>query len=283
MKVLGEIRNESLVKYCDRLPFPVVIVDKDYNVILLNREASAKFPECRDKTKCYEITHGLNRPCWEIQGDKVCPVRRLQLGEEPFVCHEHGGKSMHMLVASRVEDDLFMELYLDKYVTQLVHDLKVMAETDSLTGVFSRRKLEEFLRSEVERCKRYHRPLSVLFIDVDNFKQINDTYGHNKGDEVLKSIAHVIRKETRKTDFVGRFGGEEFLIVLPETELDHAYAVAERIRKSIERLDFGVGRVSVSVGVTDLREDDDLESLFNRVDRAMYLAKEKGKNRSEIL
>ncbi len=259
------------------------MVDSEYNVLLMNDRAEEEFSPSEEKRKCYEITHGIDRPCWELQSDVSCPVRRLQQGEAPYAFHEHDNKGFHVLVAERLDDDLFMELYIDTYVADLIRELKFLAETDNLTGFYNRRKIEELLRKEIERFRRYKNPLSVLFIDLDNFKKLNDTYGHQKGDEILRGVARLIERELRKTDFVGRFGGEEFLVVLPETDAEGALKVAERIRRSVEKADFGVEGVTVSIGVTELKEGDTLETLFNRVDRAMYLAKERGKNRSELL
>jgi len=147
-------------------------------------------------------------------------------------------------VASRVDEDLYMEFFLDSYISDIIRQLRFLADIDSLTGFYNRRKIEEILQGEMARSKRYGDPLSVIFIDIDNFKHINDTFGHRKGDEVLRKVADLIRREIRKTDSVGRFGGD---------------------------------------GVTGLKGEDDYGSLFVRMDRAMYLAKKKGKNRVEIL
>ncbi len=283
MKVFKRVKREGLFDYCDKVPLPLIVVDSDYNVVLMNRRAEEKFPSVKRFAKCYELTHGLEKPCWELRGDVACPVKRLQEGEEPYAYHEHEDKNFHILVAEKLDDSLFMEIYLDTYISDLIRELRFLADTDSLTGFYNRRKIEEILAKEIERSRRYGNPLSVLFIDVDNFKELNDTYGHKSGDEVLRRIAEIIKSELRRTDYVGRFGGEEFMVILPETDSQSAFRVAERIRKRVEREDFKTGKVTVSVGVTELKEGDDLNTLFNRVDRAMYLAKERGKNRSELL
>jgi len=283
VKVFKRLKEEGLLNYCDKVPFPLIVVDSDYNVVLINKEAEKKFAPPTKLAKCYEVTHGLEKPCWELNEGIVCPVKRLQEGDEPYAYHEHAEREFHILVAEKLDENLFMEIYLDKYISDLIRELRFLAEVDSLTGFYNRRKIEEILNREIERSKRYGNPLSVLFIDVDNFKELNDTYGHKSGDEVLRGISDIIRRELRRTDYVGRFGGEEFLIILPETDSQRALWVAERIRKRVEREDFKTGKVTISIGVTELKEGDDLDTLFNRVDRAMYLAKEKGKNRSELL
>ncbi|GEM_PF-374927 len=278
--MLKSIKREGLLKLCNVIPFPLIVVDSDYNVVLMNDSARQRFSA--DGKKCYEVTHRLNRPCWEIYGESICPVKKLISGNEPYAYHEHNS-DIHVVVANRVDEDLFIELYLDRYVTDLIRELKFLADVDSLTGLYNRRKIEEILRQEIERAKRYGSPLSILLIDVDNFKQINDTYGHQKGDEVLRKMASLIRAEIRATDAVGRFGGEEFLIVLPQTDHQSALRVAERLRRRMAGTDFGVDRLTVSIGVTSLKGNEDMKTLFARVDRAMYLAKEKGRNRVESL
>lgn len=283
MVVSDKLRQEGLLKYTDSLPFPAIVIDSEFNVLLVNRRGAETFEAAEHRGKCYELTHGIDKPCWEVFGENVCPVKKLAEQKDPYAYHEHTGEEFHLLVASRVDEDLYMEFFLDSYISDIIRQLRFLADIDSLTGFYNRRKIEEILQGEMARSKRYGDPLSVIFIDIDNFKHINDTFGHRKGDEVLRKVADLIRREIRKTDSVGRFGGEEFVIVLPETDPERAVRVAERIRERIEREDFGVGEVTVSVGVTGLKGEDDYGSLFVRMDRAMYLAKKKGKNRVEIL
>ena len=191
MKVFKRVKREGLFDYCDKVPLPLIVVDSDYNVVLMNRRAEEKFPSVKRFAKCYELTHGLEKPCWELRGDVACPVKRLQEGEEPYAYHEHEDKNFHILVAEKLDDSLFMEIYLDTYISDLIRELRFLADTDSLTGFYNRRKIEEILAKEI------------------------DTYGHKSGDEVLRRIAEIIKSELRRTDYVGRFGGEEFMVVLP--------------------------------------------------------------------
>ncbi len=284
MQISKIIKKEGLFKYTDSLPFPILIIDNDYNVLFINRKGREVFRSSEeDKIKCYEISHSLDKPCWEVFGEDLCPVKKLREKKEPYTYHDHEQQEIHILVASKVDKDIFMELFLDTYISDIIKQLRFLADIDSLTGFYNRRKIEEILNTEIERAKRYKDPLSVMFIDIDNFKKINDTYGHKKGDEVLQKVAQIIKKAVRKTDFVGRFGGEEFIVVLPETSPEKAFHVAQRIRKSIETANFGVNGITVSIGISGLREEDDYGKLFVRVDRAMYLAKRKGKNRIELL
>ncbi len=283
MGKLKKIHRDGILKYCENLPIPIVVIDGEYNVIFLNPEARRQFPDHESKSKCYQITHNLDKPCWEVKGDSACPVKKLKSESRSYAFHEHESGEYHVLVAEKLDEDLFMELYLDGYITDIIREFKFLAEIDSLTGFYNRKKIENLLNQEVERASRYKKDLSLLFIDLDNFKEINDTYGHLTGDKVIKEVAQIIKEEIRRTDFVGRFGGEEFLVVLPETRPSEALKVANRIRKRVEDKRTGVGRITVSIGVTCMREGENPETLFNRVDRAMYLAKEKGKNRVEVL
>ena len=160
--------------------------------------------------------------------------------------------------------------------------LEILSVTDKLTGLANRRKLESSLQSEILRARRYGKRFSIILIDVDHFKAVNDTYGHQVGDAVLVQLATLLTRNARETDIVGRWGGEEFLIICPETNLTLVSTLAERYRAELERNDFAqVGQVTSSFGVTDCREDDDVLRLVQRADEALYRAKESGRNRVE--
>ncbi|MDR3640396.1 MAG: diguanylate cyclase [Humidesulfovibrio sp.] len=160
--------------------------------------------------------------------------------------------------------------------------LEILSVTDRLTGLANRRKLEAALQSELLRARRYGKIFSIILLDVDHFKVVNDTYGHAAGDSVLMKLATLLTKNSRETDIVGRWGGEEFLIICPETNLALVSTLAERYRTELERSDFGqVGQVTSSFGVTDCREGDDVPEIIQRADEALYRAKESGRNRVE--
>ncbi len=162
--------------------------------------------------------------------------------------------------------------------------VREMAIRDELTGTFNRRYLFRRAAYELARSQRYGRPLGVIMLDVDHFKKINDTYGHAAGDQVLQSIVQLCQRHLRKADILGRYGGEEFVILLPETELEITRYVAERLRVQLEAqpivTDVGQVAVTISVGVTGyLPSDETLKSLFRRADVALYQAKNSGRNR----
>jgi len=170
-----------------------------------------------------------------------------------------------------------------KRLDELNRALQLAASVDKLTGALNRRKIDEVMLSEMARAKRYHSPLSLIMFDLDHFKKVNDTYGHLVGDEVLKAVVTVTQQNIRVTDSLGRWGGEEFLLLLPETHLAEATEVAEKIRQSIESCDFAqVGGVTISSGVAEMREVDSEDSLLKRADDVLYAAKRKGRNQVEV-
>jgi diguanylate cyclase (GGDEF)-like protein len=161
--------------------------------------------------------------------------------------------------------------------------LKRLATIDKLTGTYNRRKVEEIIEREMGRFRRLNKPLSMVIFDIDNFKKINDTYGHNIGDYVLRKIVSIAKKTIRKIDYLIRWGGEEFMIISSETDMNEAHALAERIRRAIESYMFkNVGKVTASFGVTEFREGDTEDTFIKRADDVMYEAKIKGKNRVEL-
>lgn len=151
--------------------------------------------------------------------------------------------------------------------------------SDKLTGLYNRLKIDEFLEAEVQRSKRYSNALSVILIDMDHFKAVNDLFGHLVGDQVLVEIAQLISRRLRLTDIVGRWTGEEFIIICPETDLENALYLAEDLRFLIEGHRFRViGSLTASLGVSTYQTGDKVELLVNRADRALYAAKSKGRN-----
>lgn len=157
--------------------------------------------------------------------------------------------------------------------------LKKLSTTDELTGIYNRRAFDEQLATNLARTKRYQEPLSLLMIDIDLFKQVNDRYGHSVGDLVLKELVNEMKSHTRETDFLARWGGEEFVILLPQTEAPAAMQLAERLREGVaEHLFPSVEHLTVSIGHSAAQPNDSSDSLLNRADNALYQAKETGRN-----
>jgi len=150
---------------------------------------------------------------------------------------------------------------------------------DYLTGCYNRAFFEKSAKEELERATRYQKPLSLLMLDLDYFKKVNDTYGHMAGDGVLKQVAATINDILRSSDIFGRFGGEEFVMLIPETTVEGAVNVAEKIRSAIENTVCPMaGKITVSIGVVERTADESLDDLYRRVDKQLYRAKTSGRN-----
>jgi diguanylate cyclase (GGDEF)-like protein len=161
--------------------------------------------------------------------------------------------------------------------------LEELATTDVLTGTFNRRKFNELILAEIERVRRYGHPLSLLVVDIDHFKRINDTHGHEAGDEVLIVLAGLIRAGIRATDSLARWGGEEFVVLSPEVSVEEAAGLAERLRSAARTYKYSfVGSVTASIGVAQHRAGETPDELFARADEALYRAKEGGRDRVEV-
>ncbi|MBU2954196.1 sensor domain-containing diguanylate cyclase [Marinobacter sp. F3R08] len=181
--------------------------------------------------------------------------------------------------------------YLASYYLRMVvtaqRNLREMATTDSLTGLFNRRHMTYLAEKEVARFRRSGHPVGLLLLDIDHFKLINDAYGHEAGDRVLRVVADVIRDELRAQDLVGRWGGEEFLVILPDTDSANAQASAERIRNAFLARDWSAvidrdADVTISIGVSELQAGEDLSAALSRADEALYRGKSGGRNRVEL-
>lgn len=161
--------------------------------------------------------------------------------------------------------------------------LKTLAITDELTGLYNRHYIDKWIEMEMECSDRHHKPISLIIFDLDHFKRVNDKWGHPVGDEVLKHIAELTQTIIRKSDIVARFGGEEFIILLPKCSANDAAHVAEKVRKHIENNPYGtVGTVTASFGVSEKKKFESFYSWYKRTDEALYLAKKGGRNRVVI-
>lgn len=201
------------------------------------------------------------------------------------------------LVKPVLEPELLARLATGKRLVDLERSLRAaneenlrLSRTDALTGVFNRRYLMDQLRSELERSKRYKHPLSLMLCDVDHFKKVNDTYGHQTGDEVLIEFAKNLRQSLRETDWIARYGGEEFVVVLPETDLEGAELVAERCRALVAgtpiRTSTEVLNITASFGVSGwqpgMPDDLILDKLIAAADVGVYSSKSGGRNRVTV-
>ena len=190
--------------------------------------------------------------------------------------------------------NLHFVLKLSEFISMTVSNAilyektKKLAVTDGLTGISNRPNMEQTLRSEFERSMRYGAPLSVVLLDVDHFKVVNDTYGHQKGDEILVAVASLLKKFCRANDIAARYGGEEFLMILPQSSAQGAFKIAERVREEMMKLNFtdqeSNFNVTTSCGVAELDRDDmkSADQLISAADHALYEAKNSGRNKTII-
>ena len=173
----------------------------------------------------------------------------------------------------------------EKEARDFVDHLHRLSIVDELTGLYNVRQFNINLTNEILRCQRYHKnnPPSLIFIDIDDFKVFNDTYGHVEGDKVLSEVGKRIKCHLRNVDSAYRYGGEEFTIILPETDVYKAYRVAERLQSSIQNLEFFPNNekinVTVSIGVTQFKNSERQLEFIDRADKAMYMSKKSGKNK----
>ncbi|PLP58687.1 PleD family two-component system response regulator [Mesorhizobium loti] len=214
-------------------------------------------------------------------GEEDRVIRGLELGINDYLTRPI---DPHELTA-RLRTQVRRKRYNDQLRASVTQTIE-MAVTDGLTGLHNRRYLDSHLQTLFDRAVARRRPLSMMITDLDRFKAINDTYGHDGGDDVLREFAHRLRKNVRGIDLACRFGGEEFVVVMPDTEGVVAEKVAERIRAEIARSPFAIGRegksaeVTISVGVSSLLKGaDTVEDLIKRADIALYEAKKSGRNR----
>jgi diguanylate cyclase (GGDEF)-like protein len=210
-------------------------------------------------------------------GDRVLAIVSVARGDRPF---------------APAERELFAYLTSQAAVSvenvDLHETVQRQAVTDELTGLFNHRRFQEVMSAEVERARRYDAEMGLIMLDIDNFKRVNDTYGHMQGDMVLREVARVLKQSAREIDEPARYGGEEMAVALPQTDLDGAYRFAERVRQRIEELELplldgdGILRVTASFGAASLSSasQSDKEGLVAAADAALYRAKRSGKNRT---
>ena len=271
------------------------VIDKKFNVLKINKTFSKLFGIDKEKAagkKCYDLI-----PSGECSSAQ-CPLKKILAGES-VVERDVEKKSADgstiscMMSASAFHDpggDLYGMVISFRDITDrklMEEKLRELATTDGLTKIFNRRHFLELANREFERAKRYNAPLTLLTVDVDHFKNINDSFGHDIGDQVLIRLAEIMTTTLRKLDVFGRIGGEEFAILLPETALAGAECVAERLRETVEKTSFitpkGLLHISVSVGIAQVTEASaNLLDLLKASDSALYQAKENGRNRVEF-
>ncbi len=291
-----EVKNikEALQKVCDKKAYaaidilPVVA----YNInkySFANLKISGKTPWKFDvrimvRKELKELVPLLNRVI-----DTIPPNKKEKIYLKWISVHYQNGISVKTIVLIFFIGIVFLMMiagwvvHLKKEIEKrkkLEEELERLATIDSLTSIYNRYKIDSSLEEQIEIAKRYKRPLSIIFFDIDFFKKINDGYGHKVGDMVLKELSSFVSKTLRKSDIFGRWGGEEFLIILPETSKEEAYKLAEKLRKDIKSHNFkDISKLTCSFGVASVKENDTIESIIKRVDDRLYKAKNLGRDK----
>lgn len=258
-------------------PSPVIELDPAGEVSYLNPAAERVFPELGAMGRSHPLLHcaaklieGLRQG--KQQGETL---HEVEIGEATYELH-----------ISYIQDVNLIRIYVMD-ITQRKHDeeeIYLLATTDSLTGIANRREFTAILMRAMDHAKRYGTSMALAMYDLDYFKRVNDTFGHDVGDHVLQVITGLVKENIRATDIVARWGGEEFMVLMPQADIQAAKNTAEKLRLAIAGHHFDkVKELTVSFGVAAFEPQDDMNSLLKRVDDALYQAKEQGRNRVEIL
>jgi len=247
----------------------VDLVLSDYN--MPNMDGLELLRKIREDYEMHEL------PFIGVSSDKDSGTvsRFLKLGANDYLRKPFGKEEL----MCRINNTLDM---LDMF-----HRIKESAVTDALTGMHNRHYLYEIADNVLAQAKRLNKPLSLVIFDIDHFKKVNDTYGHAAGDKVLKSFAQLLKHRMRKSDIVVRYGGEEFIAILPNTDKEMAHAVIETIRNLVKSMNIVLDdnnnlNITVSAGIAQYRDDKKLDKLINRADELLYSAKKNGRNRVEV-
>lgn len=273
----------------------VVVIDGNHEIVFYNSSASRIFG--------YQVSEALGKNIVELMPPRAHSKNQMI---EDFISGDVRAsgvvnKKIQILGVRRDGNEFITSTtiintsYGDKLFYSLVirditenkrneEELLKLASTDPLTGVFNRREFRILAEKELIRTKRYGRPMSILMMDIDHFKTLNDTYGHAAGDKALQQFTKICSTSLRTMDVIARWGGEEFVVLLPETDIKGASSIAERLRKAVEGIEFNhnsnIIKFTVSVGAIEYKiGDDEIDIPLARVDAAMYKAKNTGRNR----
>ena len=274
----------------------ILVIDGDQTIRFLNKSAEAMFgrpneealgqsleillPEGFRKSHHKRVAHfAASAQAPRFMAHRDAPIFGLRKSGEIFpadvtILRTRDKEGLHLVAVVR---DITES-------RQLEDRLRVLARTDSLTGILNRGAFEARAKEEVSRSIRFGQPLATVMMDIDHFKDINDRFGHALGDDALRSFVKLVSGQLRTCDVLGRWGGEEFALMLPSTTARAAFEVAERIRLAVKAAPFSMEEdgnpihLSVSAGVTDLRDGDTVDTMLDRADQALYAAKSDGRN-----
>ncbi len=285
----------------DSIRDPFCIFDRDYQIIRVNdayaQMKNLPFKELLGK-KCYEVLHNGTAVCdncvvqKSLQSADPCAKDKLVTlpnGDEvwfeiyTYPILDEDGKVSHIIEYTR---DITDRKKSEEDRRRMIEKLEYLSRTDALTGLMNRRALTDSLLYELDRSRRYDSDLSLILCDIDDFKQINDTAGHDAGDRALQALCATMTTILRKTDIAGRYGGDEFMLILPETSVKGAEILAEKLLEALRMMDLdflggGKRTLSVSIGIAGLEtKNDTIDTLVKRADGAMYASKQSGKSKA---
>ena len=290
-KAIEKAKNEWEQTF-DTVPDLIAVIDENHKIVRINKAMAEKLnmsPRDAIGLNCYELCHGANEPipaCPLLQGSTDGKEHTAEIVETRL----GGAYLVSATPLPNGNSDTRMFVHVARDITErkkLEEQLRELALTDSLTNIWNRRHFMNLAGRELERIRRYGGALAVMMMDLDDFKVVNDTYGHEVGDQALKKVAQVVRTVLRKVDIFARIGGEEFVIALPETGLEKALHVAERLRESLAETPIANSgpslHITVSIGITVTGQSSpELTTLLKQADTALYNAKKRGRNRVEV-
>jgi diguanylate cyclase (GGDEF)-like protein/PAS domain S-box-containing protein len=294
----------SYKEFCERVldnTFDAIyLVGTDGKISFWNKAAEEATGYSREFVKskqcCKDFLIHIDEEGNRLCNTSACPIVQTLESKKPletdtFLLHKNGQRiPVHLRTIPLHDDDgallgaleIFRDVSLKTTIRQRMTELVQLAMLDPTTGVGTRKYTEINLAGLLDEMKRYNWEFGVLFVDIDHFKRVNDAYGHDTGDIVLKMVAQTMAHNIRSFDIIGRWGGEEFLVILVNTTVAQLKTIAEKLRILVQHstLNIGDARISVtiSIGATMARKDDTIESIVKRADRLMYRSKGKGRN-----
>ncbi|HEX8550343.1 MAG TPA: diguanylate cyclase [Abditibacteriaceae bacterium] len=294
--------DERFRLFMDNSPMLAFIKDSDWKYVFANKSILKRFalseeqvlgktdydlwPESAPDIRAHDEMLIGGTETMQFEEKTVMPDGRTRTWlSYKFPFQEADGDRYLAGVALDITEQKFYESQMHEYQSRLeeaVKQMEVLALTDALTGLRNKGSFEARMDEEIARARRYHLPLSLLMIDIDHFKKINDDFGHPVGDETLKAVADLLASNARPSDFVARYGGEEFSIILPNTDAQGACFLAERLRDSVQEFSWPNRPLTISVGAASLEPAESARSLVIRADRALYDAKNAGRNRVSV-
>jgi diguanylate cyclase (GGDEF)-like protein/PAS domain S-box-containing protein len=279
-------------------------VDRDYRIVKFN-DAYSRMKNMPAKDlfgkRCYEALHGRTSACEDCVIVKTFQSKD-PCAKEKLITQANGSELWIEIYTYPILDQQRNVTHVVEYIRditdrkkaedekkQLIENLNHLSSTDSLTGLCNRRALTDTLHHEIDRASRYDTDLSIILCDLDRFKLINDTYGHAAGDAALQAVSEALKTSLRRTDILGRYGGDEFMIILPETKPAGAKLLAEKVRCAVSEIELAIGNnkrigLAISLGVASCcAPEENIDTLVRLADSALYLAKQGGRNKVSVV